>query len=101
VEVRVLRGQPAQEIIGLAGKLGTFIVMATRGQTGWTRWTMGSVADRLLQGATAPLLLVNPRSAATARLAARERDEERRRDEERNREDTQPAPFSTGGAPEL
>ncbi|HEU5437988.1 MAG TPA: universal stress protein [Ktedonobacterales bacterium] len=89
VDVSVLRGQPAQEIIGQAGKLGAFIVMATRGQTGWTRWTMGSVADRLLQGATAPLLLVNPRSAATARLAAREREEQH------DHEDTQQAPFST------
>lgn len=95
VDARVLRGQPAQEIIGQAAKLGGFIAMATRGQTGWTRWTLGSVADRLLQGAATPLLLVNPRSATTARLAAREREGEQ------NRESEQQASSSLEGAPQL
>lgn len=72
VDASLLRGQPALEIVAQALKRGAFIAMATRGQTGWTRWTLGSVADRVLEGARTPLLLVNPRSASTAkRLSGR------------------------------
>ena len=34
------------------------IVLASRGHTGLTRWLMGSVADRVIRGATIPVLLV-------------------------------------------
>lgn len=34
------------------------IVLASRGHTGLTRWLMGSVADRVIRGATVPVLLV-------------------------------------------
>ena len=34
------------------------IVMSTRGQSGLSRWLMGSVADRVVRGATVPVLLV-------------------------------------------
>jgi nucleotide-binding universal stress UspA family protein len=34
------------------------IVMSTRGQSGLSRWLMGSVADRVVRGATIPVLLV-------------------------------------------
>ena len=37
------------------------IVMSTRGQSGLTRWLMGSVADRVVRGATVPVLLVRAR----------------------------------------
>ena len=34
------------------------IVMSTRGQSGISRWLMGSVADRVVRGASVPVLLV-------------------------------------------
>jgi nucleotide-binding universal stress UspA family protein len=34
------------------------IVICTRGQSGFSRWLMGSVADRVLRGASVPVLLV-------------------------------------------
>jgi nucleotide-binding universal stress UspA family protein len=36
----------------------TLIAMATRGRSGIHRWLMGSVAEKVLRGATNPLLLV-------------------------------------------
>jgi nucleotide-binding universal stress UspA family protein len=41
------------------------IVMSTRGQSGLSRWLMGSVADRVVRGATVPVLLVRTRKEAT------------------------------------
>ena len=41
------------------------IVMSTRGQSGLTRWLMGSVADRVVRGATVPVLLVRSRKEET------------------------------------
>ena len=37
------------------------IVMSTRGQSGLSRWLMGSVADRVVRGAMVPVLLVRTR----------------------------------------
>jgi nucleotide-binding universal stress UspA family protein len=41
------------------------IVMSTRGQSGLSRWLMGSVADRVVRGATVPVLLVRTRKEET------------------------------------
>jgi nucleotide-binding universal stress UspA family protein len=41
------------------------IVMSTRGQSGLSRWLMGSVADRVVRGATVPVLLVRTRKDET------------------------------------
>lgn len=69
VNESVVRGQPGPCIVQEAACGGTLIIMATRGQTGWTRWTLGSVADRVLEGAQSPLLLINPRVTQTRREA--------------------------------
>ena len=55
----VEQGQ-AEEIIieKAAGDKETLIGMATRGRSGIHRWLMGSVAEKVLRGATNPLLLV-------------------------------------------
>jgi nucleotide-binding universal stress UspA family protein len=37
------------------------IVLSTRGRSGFSRWLMGSVADRIVRGATVPVLLVRAR----------------------------------------
>jgi nucleotide-binding universal stress UspA family protein len=41
------------------------IVMSTRGQSGLSRWLMGSVADRVVRGAGVPVLLVRARKEET------------------------------------
>ena len=55
----VEQGQADQIIIEkAAGDKETLIGMATRGRSGIDRWLMGSVAEKVLRGATNPLLLV-------------------------------------------
>jgi nucleotide-binding universal stress UspA family protein len=55
----VEQGNPEEIIIEkAAGDKGTLIGMATRGRSGIHRWLMGSVAEKVLRGATNPLLLV-------------------------------------------
>jgi len=41
------------------------IVMSTRGQSGISRWLMGSVADRVVRGVNVPVLLVRTRDKET------------------------------------
>jgi nucleotide-binding universal stress UspA family protein len=41
------------------------IVMSTRGRSGLSRWLMGSVADRVVRGATVSVLLVRTRKEET------------------------------------
>jgi len=57
---RVVRHGPAAEVIvNYATQTGVQqIVMATHGHTGMTRWAHGSVAERVLQSAGVPVLLV-------------------------------------------
>ncbi|HEU5098194.1 MAG TPA: universal stress protein, partial [Roseiflexaceae bacterium] len=55
----VTSGEPAQEIVGQAARQHVdLIVLATHGYGGLRRWALGSVADKLLHAAEAPLLLM-------------------------------------------
>jgi nucleotide-binding universal stress UspA family protein len=55
----VLRGPAADAIVGYAGQMDIqLIVMASHGYTAMKRWTHGSVAERVLQSAPVPVLLV-------------------------------------------
>jgi nucleotide-binding universal stress UspA family protein len=59
VQVALVEGKPYVEIIRFAEENEIdLIVMSTRGHSGWSRWLLGSVADRVVRGATVPLLLV-------------------------------------------
>lgn len=50
---------PASVIVDRADKPDvSMIVIATHGRTGLSRWRMGSVAHRVVQGATVPVLIV-------------------------------------------
>lgn len=52
-------GEPASVIIDDANAHGAkIIVLATHGRSGFARWVFGSVADRVLRSAPAPVLLV-------------------------------------------
>jgi nucleotide-binding universal stress UspA family protein len=64
----VRHGAAAEAIVDYAAQTGIRqIVMATHGYTGLKRWTHGSVAERVLQAAGVPVLLVRAREADAAR----------------------------------
>lgn len=59
VQISVRLGDAAEEIIaGVEEMPEPIIVMTTRGRSGLGRWLFGSVADRVVRGADAPVLLV-------------------------------------------
>jgi nucleotide-binding universal stress UspA family protein len=59
VQVAVIEGRPYVEIVKFAeANQVDLIVMTTRGQSGISRWLLGSVTDRVMRGATVPVLLV-------------------------------------------
>ena len=59
VRVVTLAGSPHAEIAQFAEREGIeLIVICTRGQSGLSRWLMGSVADRVVRGVNVPVLLV-------------------------------------------
>jgi nucleotide-binding universal stress UspA family protein len=59
VQVAIAEGRPYFEIVNFAEENSIdLIVMTTRGQSGLSRWLLGSVADRVTRGATVPVLLV-------------------------------------------
>jgi nucleotide-binding universal stress UspA family protein len=56
---RTVVGDPASAILEHASEAGVdLIAMATHGRSGLKRWAMGSVTERVLRGATVPLLVV-------------------------------------------
>ena len=67
IKYTIERGKPEEVIIGkAAADKGTLIAMATHGRSGINRWLLGSVAEKVLRGATNPLLLVRaPEGAKT------------------------------------
>ncbi len=61
-EVRI--GHPAEAIIDYAKEIhASLIAMATHGRSGVSRWVYGSVAERVLRGASTPILLIRATSA--------------------------------------
>jgi len=56
---RVEQGTAADVIVGAAAAdKETLIVMASHGRSGIQRWLLGSVAEKVLRGASSPLLLI-------------------------------------------
>lgn len=59
----IVETQPAPGILEFAREKSTdLIAMATHGRTGLSRLVLGSVADKVLRGTTAPILLLRPES---------------------------------------
>jgi nucleotide-binding universal stress UspA family protein len=59
VSTHVFEGDPAEKILSLANEWRVdLIAMSTHGRSGFTRWALGSVAERIIQGATVPVFLV-------------------------------------------
>ena len=65
VKIKTGIGNPADEIIRVADEINAnLIAMSTHGRSGISRWAFGSISDRVLRGATKPILLVRaPREA--------------------------------------
>lgn len=70
VWLAVRYGRPADEILAFVGNVNADLVaMSTHGRSGISRWDLGSVANRVLRGATCPVLLVRAgRDMVTAPL---------------------------------
>jgi len=59
IRVEIIDGHPHSEIAKFAERENIdLIVICTRGQSGLSRWLMGSVADRVARGVNVPVLLV-------------------------------------------
>lgn len=62
VQTRVLLGRPVERLLHLIGEADPrYVVMATHGRSGLTRWLAGSVASKLIREATVQTLVVGPR----------------------------------------
>lgn len=63
VETRVTRGEAAEGVLSIAedGKAG-LVAISTHGRSGISRWLFGSVATRVLQSCTTPVLFLHPRT---------------------------------------
>jgi nucleotide-binding universal stress UspA family protein len=60
IQTKILTGQPAEEILKFVENLeGGRIIMASHGQSGvGTRWTLGSVADKVARATTKPITMI-------------------------------------------
>ncbi len=59
VEPEVITGRPGETIVGYSARNSIdLIAIATHGRSGISRWTWGSVADRILRSACVPVLMV-------------------------------------------
>ena len=59
IGITILMGEAAEQIVDFAGKeKADLIVMASHGRSGFSRWAMGSVAEKVFQGSNVPILLV-------------------------------------------
>ena len=57
--VRVVEGRPVETILRAAQETGSdLIVMGTHGRSGWNRWMLGSVTERVLRETSIPVLTV-------------------------------------------
>jgi nucleotide-binding universal stress UspA family protein len=61
VQVNVLIGNPAEEIVRFVEEQGAeLIIMASRGTSGFNRWDMGNIAEKVIRATQVPVLLVKP-----------------------------------------
>jgi nucleotide-binding universal stress UspA family protein len=77
VKVVIIRDPPHEAITQFAEMNGVdLIVICSRGHSGPSRWLMGSVADRVVRGATVPVLLVRASEQRNIGKARREASRE-------------------------
>lgn len=72
VQVSIGVGDPAEQIIDRAAEMADpMIVMTTHGRSGIGRWLYGSVADRVVRSAEAPVLLIRSGLARAGQAVVR------------------------------
>jgi nucleotide-binding universal stress UspA family protein len=55
----ILMGEAAEQIVDFAGvEKADLIIMASHGRSGFSRWAMGSVAEKVFRGSNVPILLI-------------------------------------------
>lgn len=61
VSVNIIAGDPVQRLLQIGERdANTIVVMASHGRSGVVRTLLGSVADKVVRGASSPVLLVRP-----------------------------------------
>ncbi len=69
----ICHGVPATEILRAAVAEGAdLIVMSSHGRTGWQRWDLGPVAQKVLRGVPCPVFLVPPHAVMSSLAASHE-----------------------------
>ena len=59
IDTQMLVGHPAEQIVDYADSQGIdLVIIATHGRSGVRRWALGSIADKVVKGATRPVLLI-------------------------------------------
>jgi nucleotide-binding universal stress UspA family protein len=59
VGITVLMGEAAEQIVDFGcSEKADLIIMASHGRSGFSRWAMGSVAEKVFHGSSVPILLV-------------------------------------------
>jgi nucleotide-binding universal stress UspA family protein len=59
--VNVLLGNPAEEIVRFAEEQkADLIIMASRGKSGFSRWDMGNIAEKVIRATSATVMLAKP-----------------------------------------
>lgn len=72
IELKILDGEPAEQIVKYAADTSTLITMATHGRTGLMRRLTGSVAEGVLRQTASPVMIVKASDeSANVRFAAR------------------------------
>ena len=68
MSITVLMGEAAEQIVDFAGsEKADLIIMASHGRSGFSRWAMGSVAEKVFHGSNIPILLVKASPAETGK----------------------------------
>ena len=63
VEEKLLKGSPADAIVGLVREEpDSLVVMTSHGRSGVGRWLLGSVADRIVRYSGGPTLVIRPKA---------------------------------------
>jgi nucleotide-binding universal stress UspA family protein len=61
VTVEVLMGQPAEEIVNYANaQKADVILIASRGKSGFSRWDLGNIAEKIIRATNKVVVLVKP-----------------------------------------
>lgn len=71
-DARFCEGKPAEAVLSVARSLpADLIVMGSHGRSGFERFVLGSVTEKVLRNAACPVLTVPPRAATSAKLPFR------------------------------